>query len=182
MFGSAEILLRLFGGWSVSCCVCWSVERGVLFLPGETHLVCRCLCIEECLFSERHRKSLGSFLRPALNSRSLGNFYSDASPDIAVMPEANINWTLLPLSMVESILTSLHFLHYLATSSPLSAISSPHHKSKDTNPNMSRNAYQDLDSSRDSQEDSQLLDTTKLEEAMARHKATVSSLNTSRTT
>jgi hypothetical protein len=38
---------------------------------------------------------------------------------------------------------------------------------------MSRNAYQDPDSSRDSQEDSQLLDTTKLEEAMARHKTTV---------
>ncbi|KAM0690307.1 hypothetical protein Q7P36_009074 [Cladosporium allicinum] len=37
----------------------------------------------------------------------------------------------------------------------------------------SRNAYQDFDSSRDSQEDSQLLDTSKLEEAMTRHKATV---------
>jgi hypothetical protein len=41
----------------------------------------------------------------------------------------------------------------------------------------SKNAYQDLDSSRDSQEDSQLLDTTKLEEAMALHKATVRSPN-----
>jgi hypothetical protein len=76
----------------------------------------------------RHGKSLGSFLRPALNSRSLGNFHSDASPDIAIMPEAVINWTLLPLSMVESILTSLPESRFLATSSPLSTISSLHHK------------------------------------------------------
>jgi hypothetical protein len=97
------------------------------------------------------------------------------------MPEirkATINWLLLPQS-IESIFTSLPH------SSPSSDIDSSvntdtssilHYQTLKPTSNMSsRNTYQDLDSSRDSQEDSQLLDTSKLEEAMTRHKATVKS-------
>jgi hypothetical protein len=71
-------------------------------------------------------------------------------------------------------LFSPHFLIslHLATSKIIN------NQTQNTIPKMSsKNAYQDLDSSRDSQEDSQLLDTTKLEEAMALHKATVRSPN-----